>query len=74
MTTLDAHHRAVHRLFVYEKAIRAVGLDRSRRSSKAPSKTPYSPSLEQVVAEADRQVARERRELIGISRAQRRRP
>ncbi len=25
MTTLDAHHRAQHRLFVYEKAIRAVG-------------------------------------------------
>ena len=63
MTTLDAHHRAKHRLFVYEKAIRAVSLDLSRRSSKAPSKTPYSPSLEQVVAEADRQVARENREL-----------
>lgn len=62
MTTLHAHHRSEHRLFVYENAIRAVGLDRSRRSSKAPSKTPYSPSLEQVVAEADRQVARERRE------------
>ena len=46
--------------FVYENADRAVGLDRSRRSSKASSKTPYSPSLEQVVAEADRQVARER--------------
>ena len=40
------------------RAVRAVGLDLSRRSSKAP----YSPSLEQVVAEADRQVARERRE------------
>ncbi len=62
MTTLDAHHRAQHRLFVYEKAIRAVGLDRSRRSSNAPSNAPYSPSLEQVVAEADRQVARENRE------------
>ena len=62
MTTLHAHHRSEHRLFVYENAVRAVGLDRSRRSSNAPSKAPYSPSLEQVVAEADRQVARERRE------------
>lgn len=48
MTTLHAHHRSEHRLLVYENAVRAVGLDRSRRSSKAPSKTPYSPSLEQV--------------------------
>ncbi len=54
-----ARHCSEHRLFVYENAVRAVGLDLSRRSSKAP----YSPSLEQVVAEADRQVARENREL-----------
>ena len=67
MTTLDARHRSEHRLFVYENAVRAVGLDRSRRSSTAPptapSNAPYSPPLDQVVAEADRQVARENREL-----------
>ena len=62
ITTRHARHRSEHRLFVYENAVRAVGLDLGRRSSKAPSKTSYSPSLEQVVAEADRQVARERRE------------
>ena len=40
-----------------ENAARTVGLDLSRCSS-----VPYSLSLEQVVAEADRQVARENRE------------
>ena len=55
--TRHARHRFELRLLVYENAARAVGLDLSRRSSKAP----YSPSLEQLVAEADRQVARESR-------------
>ena len=55
--TRHARHRSALRLLVYENAARAVGLDLSRRLSKAP----YSPSLEQLVAEADRQVARESR-------------
>ena len=53
--TRHARRRSELRLLVYENAARVVGLDLSRRSSNAP----YSPSLEQLVVEADRQVARE---------------
>ena len=46
IATRHARHRSEFRLLVYENAARTVGLDLSRRSSKAP----YSPSLEQLVA------------------------
>ena len=48
------HKRARDRLYRYERAVDA--LERPRRASRAP----YSPSLEQVVAEADRRLAQER--------------
>ena len=51
-----AYHRADNRLHRYKRAADAV-----ERRPPADT-TPYTPSLEQVVAEADRLVAQERRE------------
>ena len=48
------YKRARDRLYRYERAVDA--LERPRRASRAP----YSPSLAQVVAEADRRLAQER--------------
>ena len=57
-TTARIQDRTKHRLLVYERAARTVGIELTERALPRHS-PPYSPSLEQLTAEADRQVARE---------------